>query len=51
MRNASNLTANTRRPALSPIERARTTTDEVEERLILAIATGDSTMMGSNLSR
>ncbi len=30
-----------RRPALSPIERARTTTDEVEERLILAIATGD----------
>lgn len=41
MRNASNLTANTRRPALSPIERARTTTDEVEERLILAIATGD----------
>ncbi|MBL8595688.1 MAG: GntR family transcriptional regulator [Devosia sp.] len=41
MRDASNLTANTRRPALSPIERARTTTDEVEERLILAIATGD----------
>ncbi|MBL8597762.1 MAG: GntR family transcriptional regulator [Devosia sp.] len=30
-----------RRPALSPIERGRTTTDEVEERLILAIATGD----------
>lgn len=29
-----------RRPPLSPIERARTTTDEVEERLILAIATG-----------
>lgn len=41
MRDASNLTANMRRPALSPIERARTTTDEVEERLILAIATGD----------
>ena len=41
MRDAPNLTANTRRPALSPIERARTTTDEVEERLILAIATGD----------
>ena len=30
-----------RPPALSPIERARTTTGEVEERLILAIATGD----------
>jgi DNA-binding GntR family transcriptional regulator len=32
-----------RRPPLSPIERARTTTDEVEERLILAIATGAKT--------
>ncbi len=36
-----NLNGTARRPALSPIERARTTTDEVEERLILAIATGD----------
>lgn len=41
MPDAANLTGSTRRPALSPIERARTTTDEVEERLILAIATGD----------
>ena len=41
MPDAPNLITTTRRPALSPIERARTTTDEVEERLILAIATGD----------
>ncbi|RYE08057.1 MAG: GntR family transcriptional regulator [Hyphomicrobiales bacterium] len=41
MPDAGNLIAARRRPALSPIERARTTTDEVEERLILAIATGD----------
>lgn len=41
MPDAPNLTTSTRRPALSPIERGRTTTDEVEERLILAIATGD----------
>lgn len=41
MPDASKLTTAPRRPALSPIERARTTTDEVEERLILAIATGD----------
>lgn len=41
MPDAQNLTVSMRRPALSPIERARTTTDEVEERLILAIATGD----------
>lgn len=41
MPDAPDLTRTVRRPALSPIERARTTTDEVEERLILAIATGD----------
>ena len=41
MPDAPNVITPTRRPALSPIERARTTTDEVEERLILAIATGD----------
>jgi DNA-binding GntR family transcriptional regulator len=39
MPEATDLTRS-RRPPLSPIERARTTTDEVEERLILAIATG-----------
>jgi len=40
MPDASNLAGTPHRRTLSPIERPRTTTDEVEKRLILAIATG-----------